>query len=178
MTDKVKALVNEIREGLSQTSSSQKDELRVMRTMLNDRDYKVGVYGKEGKVGEYCPAEDARTLAASLISSTAKIPAAEAAKLAENHEFSKAEAGAMIDISKEFVNTFLQTGRKLPLGGREKSNVSLAIKDVDATVRTYPKKVGVNNDGTSRFGKGEVSVNAHQSVRVFAPCPPWVDGKK
>lgn len=176
--EKMNALIKEIREGLSQTSSSQKDELRVMRTMINDRDYKVGVYGKEGKTGEYCPADDARALATSIVASTTKIPVGEAAKLAENHEFSKNEAALMIDISKEFVNTFLQTGRKLPLGGREKSNVSLAVKEVEATVRTYPKKVGVNNDGTSRFGKGEVSVNAHQSVRVFAPCPSWVDGKK
>jgi len=173
--DKVSMLVKEIREGLSQTSSSQKDEVRVMRTMLNDRDYKVDVYGKDGVSGQYCPAEDARIIAASIISSAAKIPAAEAAKLAENYEFSKNEATLMIDVSKEFVNTFLQTGRKFPLGGREKSNVSLAIKDVESTTRTYPKKVGVNNDGTPRFGKGEVQVNAHQSVRVFAPCPPWVE---
>ncbi len=172
--DKVTTLVKEIREGLSQTSSSQKDEVRVMRTMLNDREYKVDIYGKEGKVGQYCPAEDARAIAASIISSAAKIPAAEAVKLSESYEFSKNEAILMIDLSKEFVNTFLQTGRKLPLGGREKSNVSLAIKDVESTTRTYPKKVGVNNDGTPRFGKGEVQVNAHQSVRVFAPCPPWV----
>ncbi len=176
--EKVIALVKEIREGLSQTSSSQKDEVRVMRTMLNDRDYKVDVYAKEGKTGQYCPADDARALAASIIASTAKIPAAEAVKLADSHEFSKTEATLMIDISKEYVNTFLQTGRKLPLGAREKSNVSLAIKDVDAATRTYPKKVGVNNDGTPRFGKGEVEVNAHQSVRVFAPCPAWVEAKK
>jgi len=173
--DKVTALVKEIRDGLSQTSSSQKDEIRVMRTMLNDREYKVNVYGKEGVVGQYCPASDARTIAASIISSAAKIPAAEAAKLAESYEFSKNEATLMIDLSKEFVNTFLQTGRKFPLGGREKSNVSLAIKDVKEAIVGYPKKIGVNNDGTPRFGKGEVKVNAHQSVRVFAPCPPWVE---
>lgn len=173
--DRVSTLINEIKEGLSQTSSSQKDELRVMKTMLNDREYRVGIYAKEGKVGEYCPAEGARSMAASIISSAAKIPAAEAAKLADSHEFSKGEAEHMIDISKEYVNTFLQTGRKLPLGAREKSNVSLAIKEVKANVRTYPKKVGVNDDGTPRFGKGEVSVSAHESVRVFAPCPTWVE---
>ena len=40
-------LVRDIRENLSQASSSQKDEVRVMEAMLNDKDYKVGEYTKE-----------------------------------------------------------------------------------------------------------------------------------
>jgi hypothetical protein len=149
MSERVNELVKEIKSNLSQTSSSQKDEVRVMRAMLNDTEYKVGIYSKDGKEGEYCPADDARKMISSVISSATKIPAAEAEKLAHNHEFSKNEATSMIGISKEFVNTFLETGRKLPLGGREKSNVALSIKEVESSTRTYPKKVGVNSDGTT-----------------------------
>ena len=42
--ENVRNLVNEIRTGLTQKSSSQKDEVRVMKAMLNDRDYVVDVY--------------------------------------------------------------------------------------------------------------------------------------
>lgn len=169
----VKELVKEIRSNLSQVSSSQKDEVQVMRTMLNDREYKVDVYGKDGKEGEYCPSDDARSMISSVISSTTKISAAEAVKLANEHEFTKSEATSMIGISKEFINTFVETGRKLPLGGRKDSNVALAVKDVETANRTYPKRVGVNEDGTARIEKATVKVPAHKSIKVFGPCPNW-----
>ena len=170
----VKPLIEEIRAGLSQTSSSARDEERVMRAMLNDRTYKVGVYGKDGKVAEYCPSEEARKMIGSINQSTTKMGVTEAQNLANAHEFKKAEAEVFVGIAKEFVNTYVQTGRKLPLGGREKSDIDLSLKEVEATTRTYPKKVGVNADGTSRYVKAEAKVPAHQSVRVHSSCPDWV----
>lgn len=172
--EKVKELISEIRKNTTQTSSSMKDEVRVMRAMLNDRDYKVDVYGKDGVVGQFCPATAARGMVASVMSSAAKIPMAEAEKLADGYEFKKADAVAMIDVSKEFTNTYIQSGRKLPLGGREKSDVSLSLKQIEAGVRPYPKQVGVNPDGTGRYDRGEAFVNAYESVKVHAPCPAWV----
>ena len=55
---KTSQLLKEIKEGLSQVSSSQKDEVRVMQAMLNDREYVVGIYGKEGKKEDYCPSNE------------------------------------------------------------------------------------------------------------------------
>lgn len=172
--EKLNELISEIKSNLSQTSSSQKDEVRVMKAMLNDREYKVGVYGKDGLESTYCPADDARQMMAGVLSSAAKIPQSEAEKLMENYEFKKSDATSMINISKEFTNTFVQTGRKLPLGGREKSNISLSIKEVEATTRSYPKKVGINADGSARYEKAETKVGAHQSIKVHASCPSWV----
>ena len=48
MSESVKDLVKEIKTGLSQTSSSRKDEIRVMKAMLNDPSYEVDEYGKDG----------------------------------------------------------------------------------------------------------------------------------
>ena len=172
--ENVKDLVLEIKSNLSQKSSSQKDELKVMKAMLNDRSYEVGVYGKEGQEGTVNPAKEARELVASVITAAAKIPTAEAEKLAEVHEFKKSEAANFVNISKEFVNTYLDTNRKLPLGGRQTSNVALIKKEVEACTRTYPKKVGVNEDGTARHEHVPVNVKAHTSIRVIAPCPDWV----
>ena len=175
-TTTVKDLLSEISTGLSQTSSSRKDEIRVMQAMLSDPSYEVNVYGKDGVEGTYNPTKDFRSMCASVISNAAKIPMAEANQLMEDYSVRKTEATSMVNVSKEFVNTFLQTGRKLPLGAREKSDVSLSIKKVEESTRLYPMKVGVNDDGSDRYSKTATTIPAHESVRVHAPCPSWVKG--
>lgn len=167
-------LVKEIKEGLSQTSASCKDELKIMKSMLNDKDYVVDVYDSYGKAGTYCPYDDARAMVSSIITGATRMPKAEADSLASSYEFKRNESETLINISKEFVNTYLQTGRKLPLGKREKSNVSLSIKEVEETTRMYPKKVGVNPDGTDRYEKVETHVPSYTGIKVIAPCPKWV----
>jgi hypothetical protein len=177
--ESVKDLLKEIKDTTTQVSASAKDEVRVMKAMLNDRDYTVDVYGKNGKEGEYCPSKETRQVMASVISSAAKISGPEALSMMEAHEFKKSEAAGLVELSKEFTNTYISSGRKLPLGGRETSNVSLSSKHVEAGMRTYPtKKVGLNEDGTARCVSGEVYVDAYDSVRVHAPCPSWIKNKK
>ena len=122
----VKNLVKEIKDNLKQSSSSQKDEVRVMQAMLNDQSYEVGVYNKSGEVDTYNPAKDFRAMCTGIIASTTKITKNESAQLMENYEASKSDAATMVAISKEFVNTYLETGRKLPLGGREDHTYSLS----------------------------------------------------
>ena len=174
MSESVKGLVNEIKTGLSQTSSSHKDEVRVMKAMLNDPSYEVSVYSKEGVVDTYNPCKDFRARCSSIVSSAAKVPQAEAANMMESYEVKKSEAASMVNISKEFVNTFLHTGRKLPMGAREKSDVSLSLKMVAPSTRLYPQKVGVNDDGSARYSKSPTTVPEHEAIRVHAPCPSWV----
>ena len=170
----VTALIKDINENLKQTSSSRKDETAVMQAMLNDPGYEVNIYGKDGIEGTYNPTNDFRAMCASIISNAAKVPMAEATQLMSDYNVRKSEATSMVNISKEFVNAYLHTGRKLPLGAREKSDVSLSIKKVDATTRMYPQKVGVNDDGSDRYSKTPTTIPAHESVRVHAPCPSWV----
>lgn len=174
MSEKVNELVKDIRSNLSQVGSSRKDEVRVMRAMISDDSYVVDVYGKNGVESTYSPAADFKAMGASIISSAAKIPQAEAAKLMSDYEPKKGEAESMVNISKEFVNTFLQTGRKLPLGGRAMSDVSLSLKQVPEGTRQYPLKVGVDDNGNPIYSKAPTTVAAHEGIRVYAPCPPWV----
>lgn len=168
-------LLKDIKANLSQKSASQKDETKVMQTMLNDKEFTPTVYNSDGSVaGVYCPAVDARQMAASVIASAAKISKEEAASLAEAHVFTKSEANSFIGISKEFVNSYMQTGRKLPFGGRDRSNISITGQDLDKTTKRYPKKVGVREDGTGIYENAEKVVPAHLSAKVSAPCPDWV----
>lgn len=171
---KTNELLNEIRNGLSQCSSSQKDEVRVMQSMLNDREYVVGIYGKEGKVSDYCPAEEYRKMLTGVVASTTKIGKEEAAQLTNKYEVTKSDASVMVGISKEFVNTYLNTKRKLPLGGREKSNYELSIKENQATTKKYPKQVGIGSDGKGVYESTPKNVPAHNSIKAHGGCPSWV----
>lgn len=172
--ENVKNIIEEIKSGLSQRSASQKDELRVMKAMLNDREYEVGVYSKDGQVGTVCPANDARELVASVMSGAAKIPQQEAKALAEDYDFNKKEAANFISISKEFVNTYVQTNRKLPLGGREQSNVVLQLKEVPAGTTSYPRKIGVDDEGKDIYDRPVVEIKAHQSIKAIGSQPDWI----
>ena len=174
MSNTVLELVNEIKDNLSQVSSSNKDEIRVMQAMLNDTNYEVGVYSNTGLKETYNPAKDFRGMLSGIISSTTKITKEESASLVSAYEVTKSDATSMVNVSKEFVNTYMNTGRKLPFGGREKSNIALSGKEVKETIKTYPKKVGVNEDGTGRYESGERRVPSHITAKVYGSCPDWV----
>jgi predicted DNA-binding protein (UPF0251 family) len=174
MSNSVLGLVKEIKDNLSQVSSSTKDEIRVMQAMLNDKEYEVGVYTNTGLKETYNPAKDFRAMLSGVVANTTKISKEEAAALVDVHEVTKSEASTMVNVSKEFVNTYLATGRKLPFGGRETSNIAISGKDVKETTKTYPKKVGVNEDGTDRYESGERKVPAHFTAKIYGSCPEWV----
>ena len=160
-------VVSEIRDNLKQKSSSQKDEIKVMKAMLNDPNYSVGMYDKSGKIGDYCPYEDSRKMMANVIASTTKINSQEAIGLANNYEVTKSDATTMINISKEFTNTYLQTGRKLPLGGRERIDAKLCIKHVDEKEKGVPNKSNTNK-------RENVIIPAHDAIKASCPCPSWL----
>ena len=174
MESTVSNLINEIKKSQTQVARSAKDETRVMKAMRNDTSYEVSVYDNNGVAGTYCPAKDFKAMCASVIAGAAHISNAEATAMMENHNISNKEASAMTNIAKEYINTYMQTGRKLFLGGRETSAISLSGKHVPESTRLYPEKVGVNSDGTPRYKKTPSSVPAHDSIRVHAPCPSWV----
>lgn len=158
-------------------TKSRKDELIVMRAMMNDKTYKVDVYGPNGIEETICPSEIFRNTISSIISGTTGISQTESNHLIDNYEFKNNEAKGMIAFSKEFVNTYLQTGRKLPLGGREKSNVSLLKKTIPAGLVKYPVKVGEDEDGRNICRSEQVFVEQYDSIKIFAPCPEWVKNK-
>ena len=167
--ERCKDVVAEIKEGLSQRSSSQKDEVAVMQAMLNSPDYEVGVYGKEGKIGTYNPCEDFRGMLKNVVAGATTITKGEAEEHIEKYVVTKSDAETMVNVSKEYMNTYLGTGRKIKLGGRETSDYGMSIKHVPQSTKSYPIK---NADGSTTFGKKDVP--AHDSIKVYGSCPSWV----
>ena len=174
--ENVNELIKEIRTNVQNTrkSASTQDEVKVMRAMLNDKEYKVEEFKGTGKVSEFCPSEKIRKFSSSVISNAVDISISEATAIMEDYEYSNKEAELLIDVSKEFINTYLDTGRKMGLGGRADSNISLIQKEVAETKTTYPKKVGENADGTPIYEHPESVIPAHKSISVSGSCPAWL----
>ncbi len=165
----VKEMVTNIKKDLNQASASSKDEVSVMMAMMNDKSFSVDEYGSDGQVtSSYCPAELAEELAANIIKGATKVSTAEAEELAKNHQFTKKEASSMVTISKEFVNTYLNTGRKIKFGNREGKSLVLSQKDKEASVCTFPKKVGIDNDGNPRYQLVETTIPAYKDVKAVS----------
>lgn len=155
-------------------TASKKDELRVMKSLMNDTSYNVDVYGSKGKESSFNPSTELRNVISSVMSSAAKISIAESKSLMKDYDFKRSEAEGLLTFSKEFVNTYLHSGRKLTLGGREKSNVSIALKEVPSGNRTYPKCVGFDKKGKKIYITGTTYIPGYESIKVFAPSPEWV----
>lgn len=163
--ENAKQVIADVTANVSQRSASRKDEITVMKAMMNDSDFSVDVYEKDGKVGEYYPAREIRKMVANVMASTTRIPNKEAAELVDSYEFTKSDAAALVGASKEFVNTYLHTGRKLPLGGRETSNIELMWKEVAKRTAGIPSKDG---------SRAETIIPAHGGIKASCPCPKWV----
>jgi len=175
---RVQDLIKQIQDTRTQTAANAKDEVRVAQAMLNDPEYKVDIYTKKGIQGQYCPYEETRAMCADIIKDTTKMSQAEAEELSKNYQFDKNTAQTMVNFSKEFVNTYIQTGRKLPLGGRERSNVQLALKTKEAKVATFPSATSVDANGNKIYSttQGKL-VPEHDTVKVFSSCPAWLQDK-
>ena len=163
--ENVSEVISNINTNLSQKSASHKDEVMVMRAMLNDPNYSVDVYKNDGTTTPYCPGQDFKRVVTNVVSTVTHIPKKEAQELVDNYEFTKADAESMVNVSKEFVNSYLQTGRKLPLGGRYNSNIELLWKDIPEKETPIPNKQGM---------RSSVTIPAHGGIKVFQRCPKWV----
>lgn len=173
--ENVKEIINKITSENTRVAASQKDEVLVMKAMLNDRDYKVTVYDRNGPTDNTVnPSDCARNIASNILSNAAGIPKAEANGIVNDYEFTKSDAENMINISKQFIHTYLETGRKLPLGGREKSNISLVNKTIPETIKGIPVNSGTDDQGNPIWTTKSTVRPEHNSIKVISPCPNWL----
>lgn len=166
MEQTMKELMAEIKEITKKQKSCNKiDEIRVMRTMLNDPDFNVSVYDKnKGYIGTKCPREEAVKFAANICSSVTGIDSKSAEELAGNYEFTKKDAIFLLDINREFAQTYLETGRKLPLVQSEKSQAEIFVKHIDEKEKSIPVADGV---------KQITTVAAYDKIVCRSKCPKY-----
>src|SRR5574344_569076 len=111
------SLMAEIREiTKKQKAASRVDEIRVMKTMLNDPDFTVSIYDhNKGLIGQRSPREEAVKFISTVTSDMTGLDTKTAMDLGNKYEFTKKDAMFMLDMSKDFTTTYLSTGRKLPV---------------------------------------------------------------
>ena len=169
-------VINTIKGNVKQHSSSIRDEITVMQALMNDKDYGVEVYKKDEKEMFY-PGQEFRGMISDVISSTAKINKDESLALVDKYDFKRSQAQTMVDFNKQFIHSYLDTGRKMKLGGRETSNVSLMKKEFEPGMRRYPSRVGTSDDGRSIMKTNEKWVDGYTGIKASSPCPEWIKNK-
>ena len=174
---RVKELLEEIRNSKksgnkSYITKSQKEEIKVMKTILNDDEYEADIYKGNGEISQFNPSKTFRETLSNIIHNTTHISKEESDILMEQYEFNNKEAENLINLSKEFIHTYLETGKKLSLGGREKSDISFHKK----VIKSYSIWSPILQEDGSYIRK-ETTIPSYETIKVDNTCPSWIKNK-
>jgi hypothetical protein len=133
-------LMKNIREATkNQRAASRVDEIKVMRTMLNDPDFKVSIYDRnKGLIGTRCPREESVKFIAGIVSSLTGLEDKAVDELTNKYEFTKKDAIYMLDTQRDFNQTYLSTGRKLPIIQSANSEAAIFYRPVASKEKVVP----------------------------------------
>ena len=144
-------LIGEIKENLKQVSINKVDEVRVMKTMLNDAEFNLAVYDKNlGRIGERCPHDEAVNFAKNIISGATGLDNRESKHLAENYEFTNKDANFLLTNMRDFLNVYTYSGRKINIIQNESAEANIFAREVKAGQKSVPDK---DNPGQSKVVK-------------------------
>lgn len=154
-------LIKDIIERTTQTAINKADEVTVMQCMLNDSEFEIGTFdGNNGLVGTHSPRADAMGLIIDTTASVTGMSTAEAYNLSKDYEFTKRDASRFISIGKDFVGTYLQTGRKMVLTNNDpRGQAIIHLKATDAK----QKKVPITGENGERQSK---TVDAPEGIKL------------
>lgn len=140
----MESLMAEIRETTKkQKSASRVDEIRVMKTMLNDPDFSISIYDKnKGYIGTRCPREEAVKFIGNVSAAVTGLDVKSSMELAKGYEFSKKDAIFLIENSRDFTQTYLSVGRKLPIVQTADSEASILYRDIESKEKLIPSSNG------------------------------------
>lgn len=138
-TYNMEELMKEIRKSTNQVASSKADEVKVMKCMLNDRNFKVGVYDKNrGYIGQRCPREEAEVFVRNIVSGATGLDNKSSTNLAQNYEFTTRDAGFLVQNIRDFTSTYLSTGRKFPIMQTGATEANIYLRNIDARNKEVP----------------------------------------
>lgn len=135
-TDK---LIRSISEGTTQTSISKSDEVTVMQSMLNDKEFQIAQFDRnKGYLGTHSPREIALGIVNDALCNVTGMSQKEATELSRDYHFSKRDASRQITICKDFVGTYMGTGRKMLMMSDPRGEASINLKYVEPHEKTVP----------------------------------------
>lgn len=128
---------------IKQKSQSISDELRVQQMLLNDPNYEVGIYDRnKGRIGSRNVHTEAVNFIADVSSAITGLERKAAQDCAEKYHFTKKDANFFRNMSRDFIQTYLQTGRKLNIVQAEDSESSIFYRSVEAREKVVPGHEG------------------------------------
>ena len=160
-------LVNEIKKSTSQVAINKVDEVRVMKSMLNDPDYSIGVYDKTvGYVGQKCPHDEAVKFVKNIVSGTTGLDSKDSLHLAENYEFTNRDANYLIGNMRDFLYVYTSTGRKINVMQSAATEASIFTKEIPASKKSVPDK---DNPGKTK----QITTSPYIKVVSTSKCPKY-----
>lgn len=159
-------IIEEIKSTVNQKSINKVDEIKVMRAMLNDPKFSIGVYDKNlGYIAQRYPREEAVEFVKGIIQSTTGLDSKDSRHLAENYEFSRKDAAFMINNARDFINVYMESGRKLNIMQNENTEASIFTKVINGGKKTIPD----NNSGENR----DIDVVPYIKLVSSSKCPRY-----
>lgn len=140
-------LIRSISESTTQTSISKSDEVTVMQSMLNDKEFQVAQFDRnKGYLGTHSPRETALSMINDALCNVTGMGQKEAAELSRDYHFSKRDASRQITICKDFVGAYMGTGRKMMMMSDPRGEASINLK----YVKSHEKSVPDSNGGSKK----------------------------
>lgn len=137
----LEGIISEIKKTATQKAINKVDEVRVMKSMLNDPDFTIGVYDKTiGYVGQKSPHKEAVSFVKDIITGTTHLDNKDSQILAENYKFTNRNANFLLDNMRDFLYVYTGTGRKINVIQSAQSETCLFAKDVQSVNKTVPDK--------------------------------------
>jgi hypothetical protein len=160
-------LITEIKKNTNQIAINKADEVRVMTTMLNDKEFTLGVYDKtRGYLGQKSPHNDAVKFVKNIISGATGLDSKDSLHLAENYTFTKKDSNFLLDNMRDFLNVYTNTGRKINIMQTATAEASLFTKEIKAGKKLIPDK-------DSSSGTKEVDTNGYTKLISASKCPKY-----
>lgn len=141
-------LISEIKKSTNQIAINKVDEVRVMKSMLNDKDFTIGVYDRTmGYIGQRSPHQEAVKFVKGIISGATGLDKKDSQILADNYEFTKKDASFLLDNMRDYLKVYTSTGRKINVMQSAETEACLYTKSVPVTTKRIPDK---ENPGTTK----------------------------
>lgn len=166
-SSELEQVISEIKQRATQIAVNRVDEITVMRSMLNDPDFYIGIYDKnQGYIGQRSPRAEAVNFAKNIIANTTGLDSKDSRYLAENYQFTKRDANFLVTNMKDFLNVYTSTGRKINVIQNAETDASLYIREVPAGKKCIPDK---DAPGGSR----EVNTLPYTKLVSVTHCPKY-----
>ena len=162
-------LISEIKQSSSQIAINKVDEVRVMRCMLNDKDFTIGVYEKNvGYVGQKSPHDEAVNFVKNIIAGATGLDSKDSRHLAENYEFTKRDANFLLSNMRDFIEVYTSTGRKMNIMQTAATEACIFTRDMSSGHKMVPDK---DNPGQSK----QIVTSPFVKLVSSSKCPKYVE---